>query len=289
MLGEVGDGWLVRLHMQIAKTLNGAGWSQNQIATILGSTQSTVSRQLLRTPPKLPSADADAVDSWANELSRHLIIQGPKTKVKRQRIIMDIQFSDGHSFQSNKTLTGVELEGGAKEAGLLRQLEWSCSRLDLNRIVNWTSGVGMNFASCLPEAISKEDVAAFPGRLSVIDGRIRHHEKATMGSSSSLSKVLLKARGSGIGGAIINLKAPLNKNSKDVNSRLIDRCVKKMKWNMAYWDGKNIDCKNEDYQVILGEGGFGWEPHLFVVGSNAGEVVDRTHALIDALEEEVSA
>ena len=87
MLGEVGDGWLVRLHMQIAKTLNGAGWSQNQIAAILGSTQSTVSRQLLRTPPKLPSSDTDAVDSWANELSRYLIIQGPKTKVESEVVL----------------------------------------------------------------------------------------------------------------------------------------------------------------------------------------------------------
>ena len=81
MLGDTGDKWLLRLHMQIAKILNGAGWSQNQIASILGSTQSTVSRQLLRKPPNLPSADEDAVDSWANDLSRHLIVQGPKTKV----------------------------------------------------------------------------------------------------------------------------------------------------------------------------------------------------------------
>lgn len=285
MLGDTGDKWLLRLHMQIAKILNGAGWSQNQIASILGSTQSTVSRQLLRKPPNLPSADEDAVDSWANDLSRHLIVQGPKTKVQRQRIIMDIQFAGGHSFQSNKTLTGVELEGGAKEASLLRQLEWSCSRLDPNRIANWTSGVGMNFASCLPEAISKEDVAAFPGRLSVIDGRIRHHEKATMGASSSLSKVLLKSRKTGRGGAIINLKAPLNKKSDSIDMKLIKQCAEKMQWNLANWDGKDIDYSDDEYQLILGAGGFGWEPHLFVIGSTAGEVVDRTHALIDAMEE----
>lgn len=289
MLGEVGDKWLLRLHMQVAKILNGAGWSQNQIAAILGSTQSTVSRQLVRTPPNLPSADADAVDSWANDLSRYLIVQGPKTKVQRQRIIMDIQFEGGHSFQSNKTLTGVELEGGAKEASLLRQLEWSCSRLDPNRIAKWTSGVGMNFASCLPEAISKEDVAAFPGRLSVIDGRIRHHEKATMGASSSLSKVLLKSRGPGSGGAIINLKAPLNKNSDNIDKKLINQCAKKMQWNLANWDGKEIDCSEDEYQLILGAGGFGWEPHLFVIGNTAGEVVDRTHAIIDAMEEGVTS
>jgi len=287
MLGENGDKWLLRLHMQIAKTLNSEGWSQSQIAAILGSTQSTVSRQLLRTVPELPSADADTIDGWANDLSRYLIIQGPKVKVERQRIIMDIQFAGGHSFQSNKTLTGIELEGGAKEASLLRQLEWSCSRLDPVRVSHWTSGVGLNLASCLPDAINKEDVAAFPGRLSILDGKIRHHEKASMGSSSSLSKVLLGAKKiKPDAGAILNLRTPLNKKSDNINQGLIDRCAKRLKWEQARWDGQKISNGSNDFELIVGTGGFGWEPHNFIIGSSAGEVVDRTHAFIDVLEEE---
>ncbi len=273
--------------MQIAKTLNSAGWSQSQIAAILGSTQSTVSRQLLRMVPVLPSADADTIDGWANDLSRYLIIQGPKTKVERQRIIMDIQFAGGHSFQSNKTLTGIELKGGAKEASLLRQLEWSCSRLDPVRISNWTSGVGMNLASCMPDAIGKEDVAAFPGRLSVLDGKIRHHEKASMGSSSSLSKVLLSTKDVKPDiRAILNLRTPLSKKSDKINHGLIDRCAKRMKWRKAQWDGENISSDSPEFDFVIGTGGYGWEPHIFIIGSNAGEVVDRTHAFIDILEEE---
>ncbi len=273
--------------MQIAKTLNSAGWSQSQIAAILGSTQSTVSRQLLRMVPVLPSADADTIDGWANDLSRYLIIQGPKTKVERQRIIMDIQFAGGHSFQSNKTLTGIELKGGAKEASLLRQLEWSCSRLDPVRISNWTSGVGMNLASCMPDAIGKEDVAAFPGRLSVLDGKIRHHEKASMGSSSSLSKVLLSTKEVKADiRAILNLRTPLSKKSDKINHGLIDRCAKRMKWRKAQWDGENISSDSPEFDFVIGTGGYGWEPHIFIIGSNAGEVVDRTHAFIDILEEE---
>ena len=287
MLGDNGDKWLLRLHMQIAKTLNIAGWSQSQIATILGSTQSTVSRQLLRTVPDLPSADADTIDGWANDLSRYLIVQGPKAKVERQRIIMDIQFAGGHSFQSNKTLTGIELKGGAKEASLLRQLEWSCSRLDPVRISNWISGVGLNLASCTPDAISKEDVAAFPGRLSILDGKIRHHEKASMGSSSSLSKVLLRTKSVKPDvRAILNLRTPLSKKSDHINQGLIDRCAKRMEWSQAHWDGEDISSDSSEFQIVIGSGGFGWEPHIFIIGSSAGEVIDRTHAFIDVLEEE---
>ena len=194
MLGESGDRWLLRLHMQLARDLNGAGWSQNQIARILGSTQSTVSRQLSRTLPDLASADADTVDAWSADLSKHLIVFGPNTKVLRQRMIMELQFDGGQTFQSNRTLTGIELEGGAVMASLLRQLEWSCSRLSAERMSNWASAVGMNLAACLPEAESSEEVAAFPGRLSILGGRIRHHEKPALGLVQVFQKYCFKQK-----------------------------------------------------------------------------------------------
>ena len=46
MLGEVGSKWLDRLHQHVAKDLRGKGWSQTEIAGILGSTQSTISRHV---------------------------------------------------------------------------------------------------------------------------------------------------------------------------------------------------------------------------------------------------
>ena len=44
MLGSDGSAWLERLHMQLARNLKSSGWSQAEIADILGSTQSTISR-----------------------------------------------------------------------------------------------------------------------------------------------------------------------------------------------------------------------------------------------------
>ena len=44
MLGSDGSVWLERLHMQLARNLKASGWSQAEIADILGSTQSTISR-----------------------------------------------------------------------------------------------------------------------------------------------------------------------------------------------------------------------------------------------------
>ena len=283
MLGESGDRWLLRLHMQLARDLNGAGWSQNQIARILGSTQSTVSRQLSRTLPDLASADADTVDAWSADLSKHLIVFGPNTKVLRQRMIMELQFDGGQTFQSNRTLTGIELEGSAVMASLLRQLEWSCSRLSAERMSNWASAVGMNLAACLPEAESSEEVAAFPGRLSILGGRIRHHEKASLGASSSLSKILLQAKKLDANKcSIINIKAPLK--SKHVDETRITKCCKKMGWKISNSEKGKISSMENEIDVIIEKGEIGWEPHIFILGENSGEVVTRTHAFIDAFD-----
>ena len=48
MLGQVGSRWMDRLHQQLAKELKVNGWSQMDIAKALGTTQSTVSRQIMK-------------------------------------------------------------------------------------------------------------------------------------------------------------------------------------------------------------------------------------------------
>ena len=51
MLGETGGAWLNRLHMQLARELRGQGWSQMNIASILGTT-------------KVPFQDNIRKESW---------------------------------------------------------------------------------------------------------------------------------------------------------------------------------------------------------------------------------
>ena len=45
MLGEDGTKWLDRLQMQVARSLQAQGWSQQNISAMIGMTQSTISRQ----------------------------------------------------------------------------------------------------------------------------------------------------------------------------------------------------------------------------------------------------
>ena len=80
MLGSDGSAWLERLHMQLARNLKAASWSQADIASILGSTQSTVSRMAHRDLPNLQvTSDESTIDSWAHEISMALRQLGPNS------------------------------------------------------------------------------------------------------------------------------------------------------------------------------------------------------------------
>ena len=76
MLGEDGTKWIDRLQMQVARSLQAQGWSQQNISAMIGMTQSTISRQRGRPLPKLKgSADESVVDGWATEMTQLLSME----------------------------------------------------------------------------------------------------------------------------------------------------------------------------------------------------------------------
>ena len=287
MLGEGGDRWLIRLHMQIGRELLASGWSQGDIAKTLGTTQSTVSRQLQRKLPKLSSADESVIDGWGHELVQTLVHLGPEANILRQRFVTEYAFSGGHTLRLDKTLTGTDLDEGQMRTSLLRRLEWTTSRLDAGKIQPWISGVGMNIAACLDEATTSGEVAAFPGRLGVVDNRIRHLENARFGASSHLSSILIDARKMDREKtSILNLRVPMNRRKGEL---LIDHNILKKATNECGWDmnmapmGK-IELSDGYCDILLDKGGFAWEPQVFVLAINPLDLVDRTHKFISALE-----
>ena len=83
MLGSDGSVWLERLHMQLARNLKASGWSQAEIADILGSTQSTISRMAHRELPEMAgTSDESTIDGWAHEIS--LALRQLWTRVKTE-------------------------------------------------------------------------------------------------------------------------------------------------------------------------------------------------------------
>ena len=283
MLGETGDAWLTRLHMQLARELRGQGWSQMNIAAMLGTTQSTISRQYQKPIAQLSgSADELAVDGWAKEIAGGLLSVGQSEELLRQRFIVEFQFTGNQVLRFDKTLTGLDLEVDQNEHALIRRLEWAIGRLDSRLIMPVLPKVGMNIAACLNSARTADDVAAVPGKITEVGGELRTHGKPTFGSSKHLAQMLLEVRKSdSTKSAIINIRPPGDFDGTDID--VVQEACNQLNWELADADRSGLEDSSSVIDVVLDIGDFGWEPSLYVLGTSPLDVVDRCHTLITTL------
>ncbi len=284
MLGDTGDAWLTRLHMQLARELRGQGWSQMNIAAMLGTTQSTISRQYQKPIAQLSgSADELTVDGWAKEIAGGLLSVGQSEELLRQRFIVEFQFTGNQVLRFDKTLTGLDLEVDQNEHALIRRLEWAIGRLDSRLIMPVLPKVGMNIAACLNSARTTDDVAAVPGKITEVGGELRTHGKPTFGSSKHLAQMLLEVRKSdSTKSAIINIRPPGDFDGTDID--VVQEACNQLNWELADADRSGLEDSSSVIDVVLDIGDFGWEPSLYVLGTSPLDVVDRCHTLITTLE-----
>lgn len=283
MLGDTGDAWLTRLHMQLARELRGQGWSQMNIAAMLGTTQSTISRQYQKPIAQLSgSADELTVDGWAKEIAGGLLSVGQNEELLRQRFIVEFQFTGNQVLRFDKTLTGLDLEVDQNEHALIRRLEWAIGRLDSRLIMPVLPKVGMNIAACLNSARTTDDVAAVPGKITEVGGELRTHGKPTFGSSKHLAQMLLEVRKSdSTKSAIINIRPPGDFDGTDID--VVQEACNQLNWELADADRSGLEDSSSVIDVVLDIGDFGWEPSLYVLGTSPLDVVDRCHTLITTL------
>ena len=286
MLGTVGGRWMDRLHQQVAKELRSNGWSQIDIAKATGSTQSTVSRQIMKPVQMLgASADEAMIDGWAQELAQSLAQLGPESNVVRQRLIVELQFGASQTLRFDKTLTGLNLDEDQTARALLRRLEWATGRLDLRRMEHYMPAVGMNIAACKAGAASSEDVAAYPGRMTLVDKTLRRHATPEYGASNHLASVLLQARTiDDEKTAILNLRPPTLNGMVDQGD--INYISDELDYKLAFAPRGKLESTSGQIDIILDEGAFGWEPSLYILAPNPMDLIDRTHAIIDAMNME---
>jgi len=283
MIGHTAATWLERLHHQLGLGLRSRGWSQAKIADILGTTQSTVSRQYHRDAPAMgPSADEVMVDGWANELANALDQNGEDVRVLRQRFIVELQLSGNQTLRYDKSLTGTDLTGDQADLALLRRLEWARGRLDPERLLSWIPAVGFNLAACAEQATSTDEVAAYPGKITVVDGALKHHSTPAMGASKSLASLLMDVRAHDPERtAVLNLRAPSNAQGPRMD--IIDRALSALEWNVSEAPRGVLDGREGSIDVVLDKGGYGWEPGLYVFGHHPLDVVDRANRLMAVL------
>jgi len=274
MLGSDGSAWLERLHMQLARNLKSSGWSQAEIADILGSTQSTISRMAHRELPVMAgTSDESTIDGWAHEISLALRQLGPGAKPSRTRFVMEVAFAPGQVLRFDKSLTGTDLDSDQEQTALLKRLEWAVSRIDVNRLKPLMPAVGMNIACCLESSRSAAEIAAFPGKLSIVENKLRHHETPSFGASNYLANILLDAR------VHDNSKTAILNIHPGDNLEKIEVICEELDLNLTFATKGELT-PHQGIDIILDEGSFGWVPALYILAHNPLELVDRMHQII---------
>ena len=173
MLGQVGSRWMDRLHQQLSKELKVNGWSQMEIAKALGTTQSTVSRQIMKPVTELgATADETTIDGWARELAQSLNQFGTAANIVRQRLIFEFQFGSNQTLRYDKTLTGLNLDSDQSSRALLRRLD-SGRRYAFAVLVVIVASDGLRFVRTL-----------FEQSINPLNGLLQSSYCVTLGSRS---------------------------------------------------------------------------------------------------------
>lgn len=286
MLGESGIRWAERLHHQLAKELKARGWSQTDIAEMVGTTQSTVSRLLGKPAPGLSATnDEVVVDDWAHELAESLHRIGARTDVLRHRIVVELTMSNNQTLRYDKTLSGEHMNEDQAMQAVVRRLEWATARFDVRRLKDYIPAVGMNIAAAHGIATSPQHVAAYPGRMTVVDGKLLRQESAVFGASNHLADLLIQAQRFDPNiGAIMNIRPPMVDGMVDRGD--IDYISDELGFAVGLAVRGTIQTPTASMAIVIDEGDFGWEPSLYILGATPADLVDRCHVIIDAMNTE---
>jgi len=140
----------------------------------------------------------------------------------------------------------------------------------------------MNIATCVERATKPEDIAAYPGRLTIVGGELRNHEDPEFGASQHLAKLLLDAKiVDRAKMAIMNIKPPMLNGLVDRGD--IDYLSDELGFKLAISKKGVLQKHIGRIDIILDEGDFGWEPALYILAHNTMELIERCHEIIDGM------
>ena len=261
---ELSGNLFKELRGRACRLLAEEGWTQSRLGKSLGVSQ-VMAGNYLHT---LPTHFAEPIESDLQEASQSLAEILKSDDVSRwtlKLIVDDQELSLRFPFQDSREVTLVQI------ANMQRRLSSFIPLL--------SPQVRVNIAMATSGAVDKSGIAAFPGRLTPVDGRARPLSSPKFGGSSHLSTLLLDIREFNPDASVlINLRwdSVVSDLLKRMNVRplLLQREGEKLLIN------KNV-IKTE---ALVDEGGHGFEPSLYIFGNSTESVVKIVEDLGNSLE-----
>lgn len=289
--------FLPTVRVMIASGLRERGSTQREIAERLGVTQASVSKYLsgevpveerFREDPRLQGAVERIADGFADETLDEYAALDELLEVIREfedrGPICEVHEEEMPSLRGlgcDLCVRGSDANVAAERA-VLASVRKAARRLaDAPGIVDHVPNVGTNVGMAVPDAEDELDVAAIPGRIHAMRGRVNVPSHPEFGASHHVARTILAAMTVDPG-----IRGALNLATSD---RLLDaardRGFDPVEFDASYEDRaerleRTFRERNEVPTVVYHEGDYGIEPITYVLGETADDAVARTSQLL---------
>jgi predicted fused transcriptional regulator/phosphomethylpyrimidine kinase/predicted transcriptional regulator len=287
------DEFLPTFRSMLAEDLREKGFTQSEVADLLGISQSAVSKY---SHGGVSGHEEIVADTRVRDLVSRLsegLANGEMSRIQAlaetEILIRQLERGDLLATMHEESMPGLAAYDGDFSIhdadSSLRATERTLTSVRRGlRILENASGfaslipaVGSNLVECLPDATSIDDVVAIPGRILDVKGRATVPSEPEFGASGHVASVLLVARAAGS-----DARAALN---VQFSPEIIEH-VEEMGMTTAAFDPEtDLSVAVSDAfadgpaDVLYQSGGFGIEPAIYLLATDAGSAAESAREL----------
>lgn len=274
------------LRAGIARILYGEGFTQARIAEILDITQAMVSKYLSEKYKKPDPEVQELIDRMADEVAS-LILYG----AEKEDVIKFVTRKFMEFFDSETGCRAYLKYAGLKDDTLCRELFITApSRSGVLETLNLALGELLNdakFAELLPEIRSNfvyalpnprdyRDVAAVPGRITLVKGKL-FALPPEFGASRHTAAILVE-----LAGISPQIRSVLNIRFDERIQHALEKAG--LKTTEIKEDGRDEEqtvrmiagkFREDEWDAVIDRGAFGIEPVVYIFGRNPMEVLEK--------------
>ena len=252
------------LRGRACRILSKEGWTQSNLGQALGISQVMAGNYLHTLPTQYNEPMESDLQEVAISLAE-ILKSGEASKWSLKLVVDEQDLTINFPVQDTREKVLVKI------AEMRRRLETAIPLL--------SPQVRVNIALASNGAISGSDIAAFPGRLTPVGGKARPLSSPKFGASSHLSDLLLNLRQFNS-----NVSVIINLRWDSVISELLnDLKIISIKLNRREED-LLLNSLPIETEALIDEGGYGFEPSLYIFGDDQRRVCRIVEDLAKGME-----
>lgn len=252
------------LRGRACRILSKEGWTQSNLGQALGISQVMAGNYLHTLPTQYNEPMESDLQEVAISLAE-ILKSGEASKWSLKLVVDEQDLTINFPVQDTREKVLVKI------AEMRRRLETAIPLL--------SPQVRVNIALASNGAISSSDIAAFPGRLTPVGGKARPLSSPKFGASSHLSDLLLNLRQFNS-----NVSVIINLRWDSVISELLnDLKIISIKLNRKEED-LLVNSLPIETEALIDEGGYGFEPSLYIFGDDQRRVCRIVEDLAKGME-----